>query len=584
MCGIFGQLNRDGKPVAISLLKKMQHSLTHRGPDEQNLFTDKTMGLGNCRLALIDIPKGHQPLANESKNLWITFNGEIYNYIELREKLTKQGFHFRTQSDTEVILHLYEAYKEKCVHHLEGMFAFAIWDREAQQLFLARDRFGIKPLFYYEDAKTFLFASEIKALRHYHHFNDEINLKALHQYFTFLYNAEPSSIFEAVKKIPPGHYLKTDGVNAAHLECYWHPFAAKLPRQTDRPAAQRIYRELQASVKRSLRSDVPVGVFLSGGIDSSAITAFASRLQNKTRTFSIVFEEALFSEKAYSRLIADKFNTDHTEILLRPDEAATAAEEMILTLDEPFADASALPAYVLSRAASKSVKAVLSGEGGDELFAGYSWQKHKKVKSVSLSRWFTDIIFDRPTLKATLSSRTFKSLPVNAFKIPKNDLALLAKLSPLHQSLYIGIKYYLSSDLLVKMDRFPMRHSLEVRVPFLNHPFAEMVLNLPASLKLKQGQRKYILKEALKKILPAPILNRKKMGFSIPLDIWLWQKGKFRDMVGDTLTSQAARKRGLFQYRAIQKMLREQHTLEQLHGYRLWTLFVLESWFQRMKL
>ena len=558
----------------------MTEVLHHRGPDDENFYFEGNMGLGHRRLSIIDLITGRQPIKNEDSTLWLVANGEIYNFLELKKELETKGHIFSSRSDSEVILHLYEDMGERCLEKLIGMFAFAIWDQKKRKLFLARDRFGIKPLHYYSDQNTFLFASEIKSLLKYSNLDKSINYSALDQYFTFLYILEPQTIFKHIHKLPPAHYLICEK-NKITLHKYWEIKSSRERGHSEKSYADRLKFYVDESVHLTLRSDVPVGVFLSGGIDSSVVAALARSRQRKIKTFSVTFNEKFASEEQYSRLAAKAFKTDHHELVVTKSDALRAIPKLAAHLDEPFGDSSALPTYCISKFARGFVKTVLTGEGGDELFAGYHWQTHRTSgngSAKSLSKIPSKMIFNDRERQKLYSASLDQKIQGSSQHNLEIDQRYFKQLNTLEKHLYLDFKFYLPSDMLTKMDRMSMMNSLEGRFPFLNHPLVEFAQSVPSSLKLKQGIRKYLLKKTFGHIIPKAILTRSKMGFSVPLKTWLWEKGKFRDLIYDVLLDPKTKKRGYFNYPMIEKMLHEHDRLIQMHDQRIWTLFMFELW------
>lgn len=580
MCGIAGQLNSHKKPADKRLVQRMAQALAHRGPDGEGFYFGENVGLAHRRLAVIDLKTGHQPMTNEDKSLWLVSNGEIYNFLELRDELKSKGHRFSTTSDTEVILHLYEELGERCVEKLVGMFAFSIWDQKRKRLFLARDRFGVKPLYYFYDPHFFLFASELKALLQCKKVSRALNFSAFDQYFTLLYTVEPHTIFREIHKLLPGHSLSIEGKTMT-VRKYWDLSPLQWdPRDHpgERIYADQLRSQLSKSIDWTLRSDVPTGVFLSGGVDSSVVAALSAKSGQPVKTFSIGFREGLFDESPYSRLVAQSLNTEHHEFILTQADAVKAIPEIAKYLDEPFGDASAIPTYYVSKLARQFVKVVLTGEGGDELFAGYLWHDPQAARNKGLGALPTlpyDTLGRLRLYSADLKAELGKDLFPGHWDI---DCTPSRKQDPLQKLLHLDLKTYLPSDLLVKVDRMSMANSLEARVPFLNHSYAEFVMALPSKFKIRHGVRKYLFKKTFRKMLPPKIAKRSKMGFSIPLDIWLWEKGRFREMVYDVLFDSKTRHRGYFNYRFIERMFSEHDKLTACHGYRIWALFMFELW------
>ncbi len=580
MCGIAGQFNFEDKPVDQKLVRTMTRALSHRGPDGEGFYFDQHVGLGHRRLSIIDLETGRQPMRNEDGTIWLVSNGEIYNFVELREELKSKGHTFSTASDTEVILHLYEELGERCLEKLIGMFAFTIWDQKKRRLFLARDRFGIKPLHYFYDKDTFIFASEIKALLKYEGIDKTLNPSALDQYFTFLYVVDPNCIFKRIRKLPPAHYLICEH-EKIYIKKYWDLEFPSNGKYSEAYYEDHLKTALEESIQVTLRSDVPVGVFLSGGIDSSVVAALAKKANKNIKTFSVVFEESIYSEEKYSRLVAKNLNTDHHELVVTRDDAFKAVPKIASFLDEPFADSSSIPTYYVSKLAKSFVKTVLTGEGGDELFAGYDWHTDRIFGKLDLKSLLTPpskVIFGPRERRKLYSADLANEIKVDRFGDLDIDFKRLDELSVLNKFLYLELKTYLPSDMLVKLDRMSMMNSLEGRLPLLNHHYVEFVNKIPSNLKFKGSVRKYLFKKAFSNFVPKEIIRRRKRGFEIPLEIWLWQNGKFRDMVYNVVFDSKTKKRGYFNYKMIEKMFYEHDRLLKAHHHEIWTLFILELW------
>jgi asparagine synthase (glutamine-hydrolysing) len=568
MCGISGQLKLDATPVDRGLVRRMTRALAHRGPDDERFHFEGVVGLGHRRLSIIDAAGGAQPMTLPGpRTLRLVSNSEIYNYVELRSELVALGHQFVSRSDTEVILRLFAAEGEAGFLRLEGMFAIAIWDEAAQTLYLARDRFGVKPLYYCHDHSAFLFASELKALLQYRGLDRTLDRIAIDSYFGSLALPEPRTVFRNVHKLPPGHLL-TVRQGRVKQSRYWNPASEMVRKRPVARPAEELLEEIERSVRISLRSDVPVGVLLSGGLDSSTVTAMAARASGtRLHTFSAAFREGDFDEGHWARLVAKRFGTRHHEVLVTKSKATAIAQELVEHFDEPFADSSSIPMYAVCRAASQVVKTALSGEGADELFGGYPWHGSGPLDDHPARMIFTRE--ERDELYARRWRRPARRLP------PEHGL------SRLKRSLLEDLRTYLPSDILQKSDRVSMMHSLELRVPFLNHRLAGFALRLPDQLKVRGEVRKFLLRQVMKGMLPREVISRPKKGFSIPMDLWLWEKGPWRDMVYDTVFSGSLRRRGLFDLAVLRRMQREHDRLERLHGYRFWTLFMFENWQQR---
>ena len=626
MCGICGIFNYRGRePVQEGLLREMCHVLRHRGPDDEGYHLDGDLGLGHRRLSIIDLRYGHQPIYNEDGRVCIVFNGEIYNFRELRSDLEAQGHGFRTFTDTEVILHLYEAYGVGCVQWLNGMFAFAIWDERRQELLLARDRIGIKPLVYTEvgDGKL-IFASEMKALLRHPEVTREIDLGALDKFLKYQYIPAPHTIFKGIYKLQPGHLLACSRSKGVRVEQYWDFDFRDKRNGSEASCAEALYELLQASVDRHMISDVPLGAFLSGGIDSSAVVGLMAEVSDRpVKTFSIGFEEDTFSELPYARKIAERFHTEHHEFVVRPN-ALDVVNEVVAYLDEPFADVSVIPTFLVSQLAREHVTVILSGDGGDELLAGYDWYLADKldrlyrmaprvlrdgivapavgripitpekkglinvlkrfVEGARLPperggvRWVTffndeerDALLTED-VKADLRSCGYEDEAVAYRRDAPSD-------NGLERNLYVDSKLYLPDDILIKVDLMSMAHSLEARVPFLDRDFVAFTEGLPGGLKLKALTSKYILKRSMSGLLPEETLRRGKYGFSIPLKNWL--RNELKEFVLETLSERKIREIGIFNYPFVDRTVQEHLAGRRDNSRRIWALLVFELWYRR---
>jgi asparagine synthase (glutamine-hydrolysing) len=628
MCGICGVLSFDRRPLPQATLEAMTQVLAHRGPDGQRiqLLSDgsRQIGLGHTRLRVIDLSEiAAQPMANDDGSLWLTFNGEIYNYRELRGELERRGVHFRTSSDTEVLLRLYEAEGERCVDKLEGMFAFAMWDGRTHRLFLARDRIGKKPLFYYSTRSFFAFASEIKALLRHPEISPEVDVDALPAFFLYGYVPTPQTLYRGVRKLPPGHLMLVGADGEIRTEAYWDlPIGPEhsrgAPPATE--AAARVRELLTAAVRRRLIADVPLGAFLSGGIDSSIIVGLMSRLmQQPVRTFSIGFAgDAHFDETSFAQLASKRFQTIHTEFVVKPS-AVDLVERLVWHHDGPFADSSAVPTYILSRLTRDHVTVALNGDGGDELFAGYlrfyaavlaervptpirrtanwmlsglpEWGGHrgpwrrlqKFVGSATLpfnerfSRWIAVFYEDLTALLPGVRRDGNRPLPLS-FLEP--HLRRSEPGSPLTRLLYLNLKTYLLDDLLVKVDRCSMAHALEARSPFLDRELMEYVFTLPDAMKVRGGRTKVILRQAFADLIPTEILRRGKMGFGVPLRKWFVTD--LRDYLEDTLLASDAKLGGYVDQRYVLRLYQAHRTGRADYSHRLWTLLTFELWLRQL--
>ncbi len=624
MCGITGiwypQL---AHAVSPAQLHRMTSVLSHRGPDDDGFYLDGPLGLGHRRLSIIDVAGGRQPILSQDKKKAIVFNGEIYNFRFLRATLLQRGYHFTTQGDTEVILHAYEEYGEACVQHLRGMFAFAIWDGVKKQLFLARDRVGIKPLYYYWDGQKLLFASEIKAILQDSSVERRLNPQALDDYLTYLYIPGPKTIFQRIWKLRPGYTLTVSARGVVEQE-YWDLAFEPKDGVPEAHYALELMEKLRESVAMHLMSDVPLGAFLSGGIDSSAVVGLmAGLLDQPLNTASIGFREAGFDELPYAREVAQHFQTRAHERTVAA-EAAKILDTLTWYFDEPFADASMVPTYYVSQVARECVTVCLSGDGGDENFAGYrryrfdvlenqlrglfpSWWRQPlfgvlgrmypkadwlpqicraKTLLTNLSlcperayyhtmRWFT------PQMKSLLYTEGFKRDvgDYDPFSVMHVYFERCRGLDALSRIQYVDVKTYLVDDILTKVDRASMAHSLEVRVPLLDHAVMEYAASIPAAYKLRHGEGKYIFRQALRGLLPAAILSRPKRGFTMPLAQWFRRelKGTFEA----SIFAQDAFIGNVCNQDIIRRWWGQHQRGTRDYAPYLWALLVLESWGQR---
>lgn len=634
MCGIVGVVNYyEKRNVPKRLVQNMVSVVEHRGPDEIGFHVKGNVGLGIRRLSIIDVPTGHQPIGNEDNSIWVVYNGEIYNYKELRRELEQKKHTFKTNSDTEVLVHLYEEMGRQMVSRLNGMFAFAVWDSKRYTLLLARDRVGIKPLYYYMGLDRLLFGSELKSLLQDPSVPRNINFHALHSYLSFLYVPAPLTIFQGIKKLPPGHTLEY--VNGeVSVRRYWTvPYGVEpdeaeaagpvtFNSKTVQHYAEEVRERLKVSVQRRLISDVPLGVFLSGGLDSSAIVGLMAQTANtQVKTFSIGFPHAgYYDEREYARKVVNLFNTKHHE-----DEVAPNALEVLPLLiqhfDEPFGDSSAIPTYYLAKLARQHVTVCLSGTGGDEIFAGYrrylledllrryqrvpkpvQWLTRLAAGALPVSR--TSVIKEYFLLLKRFLARQEDSSPmlrhINMMTCfsPEAKAELYAEGMPddlpeaqdllvnyykkandfdeLSRTLFADFHTYLPEDLLVKEDRMTMAASLEGRVPFLDHEFIEFVARMPSEFKVHGLTTKYIFKEAMRPLLPTSIIERRKHGFGVPIGEWFKQdlKTYAADVFHDPKTAQ----RGWFNTDYIRSLLDEHQKGVQDYSSQLWALLIFELW------
>jgi asparagine synthase (glutamine-hydrolysing) len=620
MCGITGFADRPqerrspaGADSDLALVHAMCDVIRHRGPDDEGIHVEPGVGLGMRRLSIIDLSTGNQPIHNEDRTVWVVFNGEIYNYLELRTELERAGHRFYTSSDTETIVHAYEQWGEQAFGRLRGMFGLAIWDRPRQTLLVARDRAGIKPVYYAERGGRLHFASEIKSLLVAGAADRNIDLGALDHYLTFLYTPPDGSIFRGVRKLPPGHYLRwMDG--QVQVKRYWQLSAAETFAGTDVDAADQLHTVLRDAVQSHLISDVPLGAFLSGGIDSSLVVGLMAEVSERpVQTFSIGFDEPQFDELDHARKVAAHFKTDHHEFVVRPD-ALAILDRLVQHFDEPFADSSAIPTWYVCEMARRHVTVVLSGDGGDELFGGYDrYLPHPRVAAfdrLPIPRKRQAAAAAWPLLPHGTRGKNFlrhvarddrgRFLDATAFFQPDEKRSLytddlLQGVDPHAAERYAARQFdgldglpfgsqmmkfdfrtYLPEDVLVKVDRMSMAHSIESRVPLLDNHVIDFAATLPLRTKIQHGVRKVLLKQVASRILPPEIINRRKQGFGVPVGVWF--RGSLRNTFSDVLRSQRARERGYFNQRFIDRLLAEHLSGVRDHSMRLWQLVVLELW------
>ncbi len=618
MCGIAGIVGTDaGSVVETATLHRMCQTIVHRGPDDEGIYTHDCVGLGMRRLSIIDLAGGHQPVHNEDKSVWIVFNGEIYNFPALRPELENRGHRFYTNTDTEVIVHLYEDLGPDCVQKLRGMFAFAIYDQRNRHLLLARDRLGKKPLFYAHTAKGLIFASEIKAILAAAPELKETSPEGILHFFTFDYIPDPHTAFARIRKLPPGHLLEY-AQGEARVQQYWDlPAYGTHQPASEEECLEELEEKLAEAVRIRLISDVPLGALLSGGTDSSTVVALMARASSKpVKTFSIGFRHDDFNEAGYARMVADRFATEHHELIVNPDIGETLAA-LTGSLEEPFGDSSMLPTYYVSSMARQHVTVALSGDAGDELFAGYDhypihlrrrafdfipawagrcYRQHlyprlprrvrgaKFAYNISLpwrERYLDGLSF-LPTSgreKSFFSEDFLASVkecgdPLDLFR---NYFEKAPAQDPLSQMLYLDTKTYLTADILTKVDRMSMATSLEVRVPILDHIFLEYVTGLPAHWKLRGNNQKYIFRKLAERVgVPRDVLYRRKQGFALPLVHWM--RHEFKDELPRLLLDARTLQRGYFKREAIKELLNEHLSGWRNHSDKLWQLLVFELW------
>lgn len=627
MCGICGKVYRHHeRPVEEDIIKKMCDAIVHRGPDDMGYHVDKNVGIGMRRLSIIDLAGGHQPIFNEDGSIAVILNGEIYNFPELRARLESQGHIFKTKSDTEMIVHLYEEKGEDCVHDLRGMFGFALWDSKQKRLMVARDRIGIKPIYYALDDEKLLFGSELKSLLQDPDLSRDFDHFALNCYFSFMNTLAPDSIFKNVRKLLPGQYFIYEN-DKFRIENYWQFSLQENRTLTEADAIEQLVEKLQESVKIRLISDVPLGAFLSGGIDSSSVVALMSKVSDSpVKTFSIGFKSKAFNELEYARQVAKQYNTDHHEFMVEPD-AIPIIDDLIWYLDEPFSDPSAIPTYFVSKIAREQVTVVLTGDGGDEMFAGYSGynveavlnrfrkipgfirngiiknvlnifpntpfakfneQKARmarileRVDMPAEQRFFSRHHVFSGDEKHQLYAADFMTSLNGEFDITDRLMSYIDfpnKANPVDKMLFLDTNLYLPNDMLVKVDRMSMAASLEARVPLLDHILVEFVSTLPSHMKVRGTTTKYILKKAMERFLPNEILYRRKQGFNVPLNEWF--RNDLTQLASDVLLDRVTTNRGILNRTAIENIIQSHQKKERDLSFQIWSLIVFEKWCRR---
>lgn len=630
MCGIGGFLIVRTAATRNELearLWRMIATLRHRGPDDEGVWTDGRAGLAHARLSIIDLsPAGHQPMASTDGAVWITYNGEIYNFAEIRQELEALGYPFRSRSDTEVIVNGWHAWGPKVFSRLRGMFALAIWDRRLQRLVLARDRLGKKPLYYAPTATAFLFGSEIKAVLTWPGLSRTADLSGIDSYLTFGYVAAPQTAFTGILRLPAAHYLVLEvlpdgSLGEPELVRYWRLPGPRRARRHRRAAdlCRELVAQLEEAVRLRLISDVPVGAFLSGGVDSSAVVATMARVGGgRVKTFSIGFSAKEYDETRYARMVAERYATDHEEFIVEPD-AIAVLPQLIWHYGEPFADPSAIPTYYVSEMARRKVTVALNGDGGDECFLGYPrykamhylsrldgtprWCRVGLGRSLALAPPALQRRFKIPRIRALLGAPDQRPSRRYAFTIVyfTDDDKIVGYGDAMQEHLadapldlfdpffaeadslvsganWADIHTYLPDDLMVKVDVASMAHGLESRSPLLDHVFMEWAAELPEQVNMARGETKALFKSAMEPYLPNDLLYRPKMGFGCPVDRWF--RSALKEFAYDTLLSQSARERGLFQPSYVRELLEEHCAFTRDHHTRLWALLMLELWFQ----
>ncbi|MFN0140807.1 MAG: asparagine synthase (glutamine-hydrolyzing) [Pyrinomonadaceae bacterium] len=624
MCGIVGIINGNGSGVDRGVLERMNAAIIHRGPDEDGFYVNANVGLAMRRLSIIDLASGQQPIHNADKTKWLVFNGEIYNYQSLREDLIARGHTLYTKSDTEAVLHLYDEFGVDCLQYLRGMFAFAIWDETDRSLFLARDRVGKKPLLYsYQQNGDIVFGSEFQALLEHPSVSREVDTHAIDSYLSYLCVPAPQTAFKQIRKLEPGHWLKWKGGEITTAR-YWLPDFSKKIKITEEEAIEETTRILRESTRLRMISEVPLGAFLSGGVDSSTVVALmAQESSTPVKTFSIGFEEQDFSELKYARRVAEHVGAEYHEFIVRPD-ALEILSTLVEHYGEPYADSSAIPTYYVSRETRKHVTVALNGDGGDESFAGYErymameiaevyrriphflrsafiegpvnlmpTSELKKTRIRDVQRFFASANEDRnsryfrwmstfkPALKPELYTNDFAHAvadqDTSRFLDQWFDRANGSGI--LDATLLTDQMTYLPNDLLVKVDIASMANSLEARSPFLDHHVIEFAASLPESLKMNRFRTKSLLKKVAARLVPSDVVYRRKMGFGVPVGRWL--RGEMKDFLRDALLSDKALNRGIIRGEKIRQYVDEHIEGKFDHSFQVWTLLMLELWFQR---
>jgi asparagine synthase (glutamine-hydrolysing) len=611
MCGIAGILSLDGRPVAAEDVESMCSTIVHRGPDDGGFLMRPDVGLGMRRLSIIDLHTGHQPLSNEDGSVWVVFNGEIYNFQSLRQQLIGRGHKLATRTDTEVIVHLYEDHGAGLVDHLRGMFAFALWDARKKQLLLGRDRLGIKPLYYADLGDRLVFASELKAILQLRGVDRQLDLTAVNHLFTNLTTPSSQSIIRGIRKLEPAHVLTAGANLPTRVSRYWDVVFEPNRKATEQDLIEELREQIDESVRIHMVSDVPVGAFLSGGIDSSSVVAHMVRQTGRpVKTFAIGFKEASFNELPYARMIARTFGTEHHELVLEPDISGIV-DDLVWHLDEPFGDPSAIPTFMVSRMAAEHVKVVLSGDGGDELFAGYDKyrveQRERRYSRLPrFARKAMGVIGSR--MREGAKGRNFmlhhglagwdRYLDAGAFfrerarqeLLHEDVLTQVENDDPLREAhkwlarqtgswlsaaQYLDLHSYLPLDILTKVDRMSMAHSLEVRVPLLDHKLVEFAATIPPELNLSGGSGKRLFKKAMRSILPDEVIDRPKRGFAVPLASWF--RGELEGFARDLLLSSRCRERNILNPAYVERLL-DLHRAGRPLDFQLWTLISFEMW------
>ena len=607
MCGFVGFYSKLGKANEYEQMNAMLSAIHHRGPDDTGVFQDEWVQFGFKRLSIIDLENGAQPLNDHSKRYWIIFNGEIYNYVELREKLVEQGYPFQTESDTEVIIALYSLYKEESVKLLEGMFSFLIWDTEEKSIFGARDPFGIKPLFYFQNENELIFASEVKSIFQGMQIEDSIDETQLQHYLTFQYVPEPNTLFPSIKKVKPGHYFTLDEKNGLQFKEYWHPTFHPVA-QSEKGLENHIQEVLRESVKKHMRSDVPVGCFLSGGIDSTIVATLCKEFNPNIKTFSVGFEIDGYSEIDVAKKTAEALGVENISYNIKPEEFIKELPKIVWHLDDPVADPAAIPLYFLARTAREHVTVALSGEGADELFGGYNI--YREPQSLKMFDYIPETV-KKSLMKLSMSmpdgmkgksfilrgctpieerfignakiyteeekAEFFKghSQYVNYRQVTESIYDYAKDYDDVTKMQYVDMHTWLKGDILVKADKMSMAHSLEVRVPFLDKVVFDAASSISKQLKVNSTQTKTLLRKSVTGLIPEHVTNRRKLGFPVPLRVWL--KDELYDWAKMLIQNSAAAEQ-YFHQSYLLKLLEDHRASVRDNSRKLWTVFVFLIW------
>jgi asparagine synthase (glutamine-hydrolysing) len=625
MCGIVGIVGSAGRPVDDAVVRAMNDSIRHRGPDDEGYLVRPQVGLGMRRLSIIDVAGGRQPIHNEDESIWAVYNGETYNYDELRDDLQRRGHGLYTKSDTETVVHLYEEYGDAGVARLRGMFAYALWDERRNRLLVARDRFGIKPLYYAQHGGRLYFASELRAFARVPGLPRELDEASVERYLAYLYVPGPQTIWKGVAELPPAHYLVYEN-GALTLHRYWDVEYREDRRVSTAEWRERFLAQFRSSVKSHLMSEVPLGAFLSGGIDSSAMVAvMAQESGAPVKTFSIGYEGAgaFQDERAHARVVAERYATEHREFVVTPD-IVDLLPELVATMEQPFADSSVIPNYYISKLTRQHVTVALSGLGGDEIGGGYQrylgmlWaERYSRLPAALRPRWLEAAVRSLPDVRSgrrwlDQAKRFFASArlapaeryaamvttftPAERARLLAPDFARRAGAgdaerlvtdvfgsgradSVLHAAMLADLGTYLPGDLLTLADRTSMRHSLEVRVPFLDHPLVELMATVPGDLKVHGRTKKVLMREAFAGLLPAGILRRRKVGFSVPMALWL--RTDLRDTMREVLSEREVRRLGYLDWAEVGRIGAEHLAGRANHESKLWALINLVCWHRR---